>query len=88
MSKGEDMVEVVRISGIERGQDGICAMGWNLYGVKIVLLLFQCRYPEQSLPKKITSKILALSKEKNTIPLSQQAICTYLKVTYRAQLLG
>jgi hypothetical protein len=39
-SKGEDMVEMVRISGIERGQDGKYAMGWHLYGVKIVLLLF------------------------------------------------
>jgi hypothetical protein len=52
-SKGEDMVEVVRISGIERGQDGKCATGWHLYGVNIVLLLFQCRYPEQSLRSKI-----------------------------------
>jgi hypothetical protein len=44
-SKSEDMVEVVRIFGIERGQDGKCATRWHLYGVKIGLL-FQCRYPE------------------------------------------
>jgi hypothetical protein len=53
-SKGEDMVEVVMIVwGIERRQDGNCATGWLLDGVKIVLLLFKCSYPEQSLPNKI-----------------------------------
>jgi hypothetical protein len=44
------------IPGIERGQDEKYAMGWHLYGVKIVLLLFQCRYPEQSLPSKINQQ--------------------------------
>jgi hypothetical protein len=53
MSQGEDMVEVVRILGIERGQDGKFAMEWHMHGVEIVLLLFQCRYPERSLPSKI-----------------------------------
>ncbi len=38
---------------IERGQNGKCSTGWLLNGVKIVLLLFQCRQPEQSLPSKI-----------------------------------
>ncbi len=41
------------ILGIERGQDGKCAMGLLLDGVKLVLLLYQCIYPEQFLPSKI-----------------------------------
>jgi hypothetical protein len=38
---------------VARRWEAKCATGWLLDCVKIVLLLFQCRYPEQSLPSNI-----------------------------------
>jgi hypothetical protein len=49
---------------IEQGQDGKCGMGWQLHGFKIVLLLFNVGTQSNPYKAKLTSKILALSKEK------------------------
>jgi hypothetical protein len=46
-------------------------MEWHLYEVKIVLLLFNVGTQSNPYQPKLTCEILALSREKNIILLSQ-----------------
>ncbi len=57
-------------------------MGWYLYGVKIVLLLFNVSTHSNPYQAKLTRKLLALSSEKHFFCwVNRQSVCTWKLLT-------